>query len=151
MQYTFRSRIPERESIDPISTGSSSLCSPPKIKAWEWAFPFATRLSGATMGRFRCRRATVEVRFFTLNCQSRTRWLRAAMGQQFACRLPGCHGRNPSDSCRNYPRVVTQPRATSRREQVRQKVCAVARFIRSPRRREQAAMAEPVDPASSPS
>jgi hypothetical protein len=33
----------------------------------------------------------------------------SAMGQHFAFCLAGCHGRNPSDSCRNYPRVATHP------------------------------------------
>jgi hypothetical protein len=31
------------------------------------------------------------------------------MGQYFACRLPSCHGRSPSDSCRISPRVATHP------------------------------------------
>jgi hypothetical protein len=31
------------------------------------------------------------------------------MGQHFAFCLPGRHGRSPSDSCRNYPRVATHP------------------------------------------
>jgi hypothetical protein len=30
-------------------------------------------------------------------------------GQHFASCLPGCHGRNPLDSCRNYPRVTIHP------------------------------------------
>jgi hypothetical protein len=31
------------------------------------------------------------------------------MGQYFACRLPDCHGRSPSDSCRNYPSAAIHP------------------------------------------